>query len=221
MLCLSAYATPPPYMVEVSEEELDLSLLVARENGKQMANLNAGYHCDPLELSLLHPVWKETNWDKVETRPSPLPGENRITFSEKILSQPNDGGERVEEDTDFVERGERALCKVVKIVEATIESSGKITPILLGVKDKARLQEMNIILKDVISTLEAGKAYRFANSSSIRLKPNIHALNLLSKAYTVFQYFAGFPPEKLSPHILSNAAEVARNQPSGIPEVQK
>lgn len=224
MLCLSAYATPVsslPYMVEVSEEELDRSLLVARENGRQEGNLNAGYHCDPLELSLLHPVWKETNWDKVETRSSPRPGEKRITFSDKVLSQSNGSGERVEEDTDFVERGDRALCKVVKIVEATIESSGKITPILLGVKDKTQLQKMNFILKDIISTLEAGKVYHFADSSSIRLKPNIHALNLLTKAYTVFQYFAGFPPEKLSPHILSNAAEVARNQPSGIPEVQK
>ena len=208
-------------MVEVSEEELNQSLLVARENGRQEGNLNAGYHCDPLELSLLHPVWKETNWDKVETRPSPLPGEKRITFSDKAQSQITGVQECVEEDTDFVERGERALCKVVKIVEATIESSGKITPILLGVKDKTQLQEMNFILKDVISTLEAGKVYRFANSSSVRITPKIHTLNLLSNAYTVFQYFAGFPPKKLSPHILRNAIEVARNQPGGAPEVQK
>tara|TARA_B100000683_G_scaffold64840_2_gene63314 strand:+ start:3974 stop:4702 length:729 start_codon:yes stop_codon:yes gene_type:complete len=221
MLCLSAYATPPAYMVEVSEEELNQSLLVARENGRQEGNLNAGYHCDPLELSLLHPVWKETNWDKVETRPSPLPGEKRITFSDKAQSQITGVQECVEEDTDFVERGERALCKVVKIIDTTINSSDTIIPILVGIKDKSILAKMDETLGDIISTLESGKAYRVPDSSSLRISPGIHALNLISKAYTIFQYFAGFPPKKLSPHILSNAIEVARNQPGGAPEIQK
>jgi len=221
MLCLSAYATPPAYMVEVSEEELDRSLLVARENGRQEANLNAGYHCDPLELSLLHPVWKETNWDKVETRPSPLPGEKRITFSGKTRSQVTGGRKTIEEDTDFLERGNRPLCKVVKIIETTINTSDTIVPILIGIKDKSILAKMDETFGDIVSTLEAGEDYRVPDSSSLRIRPGIHALNLISKAYTVFQYFAGFPPKKLNPHILSNAAEVARNQPSGIPEIRK
>ena len=41
----------------VSEEELDLSLSEARANGRQVGNLNAGYHCDPEELNDLHPFW--------------------------------------------------------------------------------------------------------------------------------------------------------------------
>ena len=221
MLCLSACATPPAYTVEVSEEELNRSLLVARENGRQEANLNAGYHCDPLELSLLHPIWKETNWDKVETRPSPLPGEKRITFSGKAQSQITDGRKTIEEDTDFLERGDRALCKVVKIIDTTINSSDTIIPILVGIKDKSILAKMDETFGDIVSTLESGKAYRVPDSSTLRIKPGIHALNLISKAYTVFQYFAGFPPKKLNPHFLSNAAEVSRNQPCGIPEVQK
>ena len=184
--------------IGISEEALDLNLSMARENGGQEGNLNAGYHCDPLELSLLHPFWKTTDWDEGEVKPEPNLGEKRVAFGEKVSKKvgwdSSGSSEEYEEDTDFVERGDRALCKVVKIVESVIKSSGTIIPILLGVKDKNMFQEMNIILNDIVYTLEA---------------------------HVVFQYFAGFPPEKLSPHILRNAAEVARNQPSGIPEVQK
>lgn len=212
--------------IGISDEDLDLNLSVARENGKQEANLNAGYHCDPLELSLLHPVWKETNWDEVEVRPPSKVGEKRVAFGEKVSKKVGwDSTYPVkvyEEDTDFVERGNRALCKVAKIIQSVIESSsGTIIPILVGVKDKSLLQEMDCILGDIVATLEAGKVYYFSNSSSIRIKPGFHALNLISRAYVVFQYFAGFPPEKLNNHILSNAAEVARNQPCGTPKLQK
>lgn len=211
--------------IGISEEALDLNLSMARENGGQEGNLNAGYHCDPLELSLLHPFWKTTDWDEGEVKPEPNLGEKRVAFGEKVSKKvgwdSSGSSEEYEEDTDFVERGDRALCKVVKIVESVIKSSGTIIPILLGVKDKNMFQEMNIILNDIVYTLEAGKAYRFCNSSSLRIRPGFHSLNMISRSHVVFQYFAGFPPEKLSPHILRNAAEVARNQPSGIPEVQK
>ena len=199
---------------------------MARENGTQEANVNAGYHCDPLELSLLHPFWKTTNWDEVEVRPPSKVGEKRVAFGAKVSKKVGwDSTDQVkvyEEDTDFVERGDRALCKVAKILVSVIESSSRtIIPILVGVKDMNILQEMNFILSDIVSNLEAGKVYRLCNSSSIRIKPGFHALNLISGAYVVFQYFAGFPPEKLNNHILSNAAEVARNQPCGTPKLQK
>lgn len=207
--------------IGISEEALDLNLSTARENGVQEANLNSGYHCDSLELNLLHPVWKTTNWDKVETRPSPLPGEKRITFSGKAQSRVTGGRGCAEEDTDFVERGERALCKVVKIIDTTINSSETIIPILVGIKDKSILAKMDETFGDIVSTLESGKVYRVPDSSSLRIKPGIHAFNLISKAYTIFQYFAGFPPKKLNPHMISNAEEVARNQPCGAPDIQK
>lgn len=212
--------------IGISEEALDLNLSMARANGKQEANVNAGYHCDPLELSLLHPVWKETNWDEVEVRPPPKVGEKRVAFGEKVSKKvgwdSTDPVKVYEEDTDFVERGDRAMCKVEKIVVSVIGSSSRtIIPILVGVKDANILQEMNFVLSDIVSTLAAGEVYLFCNSSSIRIKPGFHSLNLISRAYVVFQYFAGFPPEKLNPHILSNAAEVARNQPGGVPQLQK
>lgn len=211
--------------IGISEEALDLNLSMARENGTQEANVNAGYHCDIPDLNLLHPVWGD--WE--DEAPCshqcdrPLP---RVSFGEKILEKVGwdlDGvGEVSQEDINFVERGDRALCKVVKIIVSVIESSSRtIIPILIGVKDMNVLQEMNIIMSDIVSTLEAGKVYRFCNSSSIKIKPGFHALNLISGAYVVFQYFSGFPPEKLNNHILSNAAEVARNQPCGTPKLQK
>ena len=137
----------------VSEFELDYSIAGARKNGVQEANLNAGYHCDPQELNLLHPVWKETNEDNVEVRLTSLSGkrvgfgDRRVTFGEKVSQKvgwDSPGNPKVcEEDTDFVERGERPLCKVVKIVEAVVKCSGPIIPILIGVKDKDVLQKMD------------------------------------------------------------------------------
>lgn len=220
MLCLSACAAPPScIMAGVSEEELDLSLLVAWENGKQIANLNAGYHCDLLDLSLLHPLWKETTCETVEVR-SPLPGEKRITFSDKSLSQSTGDQEIIEEDTDFLERGDRALCKVVKIIETTINSSDTIIPILVGIKNKSILAKMDETFQDIVSTLESGESYGVADSSSLRINPGICALNMISEAHTVFQYFAGFS-KRSPPHILSNMGEIASNQRSDVPKLQR
>ena len=219
MLCLSAFATSPCIM-EISEEELDHSLLVAKENGKQEANLNAGYHCNLEELSLLHPIWKDTEWNKVEEHASEH-SEKHITFSEKVMSLVVDSKEGVEEDTDFLERGERPLCKVVKIIETTVESSKTIIPILIGIKDKNIMEKMNETFGDIISTLESGETYRVSDSSSLRINPSITALNMISEAHTVFQYFAGFPPKKINFHIISNAEEVERNQSNVVPKLQR
>ena len=205
--------------IGITEEALDLNLSMARENGAQEANLNSGYHCDPRELNFLHPFWNETDCGEVLLGSSPKSGEKRVAFDKKISKKVGwDSADPVkvcEEDTDFVERGDRALCKVVKIVETTIKSSsGTIIPILLGVKDKNMLQEMADILSDVVGTLEAGKTYRFCNSSSLRIRPNSHALNLISRSHVVFQYFAGFPPKKLDARVWRNAAVAARNPPA-------
>jgi hypothetical protein len=219
MLCLSACATPS-YIMEISEEELDRSLLVAEKNGKQEANLNAGYHCNPEELSFLHPIWKETEWDKVEEHSSEH-SEKQITFSEKVMSLVVDSKEGVEEDTDFLERGERPLCKVVKIIETKVKASKTIIPILIEIKDKNIMEKMNETFGDIISTLEAGEVYRVADSSTLRIYPSTTALNMISEAFAVFQYFAGFPPKKINFHIISNAEEVERNQSNVVPKLQR
>lgn len=168
------------------EEAIDASIAEARENGHQADNLNAGYHCNPDELNLLHPFWaKEVTEDR----------QNRVTFGKKILSKPTKGhnSEAKEEDVDFVERGDRALCKAVKIVEASFGGGKTIIPTLMSIKDEATLKKVGETLLDIIAHLEKGKNYSFNNCSSLRVKytgTNL-ALNNISRAYTIFQYFTG------------------------------
>ena len=192
------------HIASVSELEIDYSIMFARENGKQEANLNAGYHCDPQEINLLHPVWKEDSEEEVDEVSHTQSSEKRVTFGKKILQKVgwDSHGSIVvkEQDTDFVERGERPLCKVVKIVEASIGCSKTIIPILVGIKDKDFLQEIDDRLKDIIDTLEAGQNYSIPNASSITIKPGFHAIDLISKAHVIFQYFAGIPPLPVVTH---------------------
>lgn len=169
----------------LDELDLDKSLAFAKENGRQEGNLNAGYHCDTEELNLLHPFWaKEVNEDR----------QNRVTFGQKILAKPNGiKKEAKEEDVDFVERGDRALCKAVKIVQASFATGEKIVPILLSIKDEDVQNKVGETLLDVISHLENGKTYSFNNCSSLRVKytGTNFALNNISRAYAIFQYFTG------------------------------
>ena len=111
----------------LDELDLDKSLALAKENGRQEGNLNAGYHCDTEELNLLHPFWaKEVTEDR----------QNRVTFGQKILAKSTASAEPVKEKTDFVEREDRPLYKVVQIVETAIKERKTIIPILLSVKDQ-------------------------------------------------------------------------------------
>tara|TARA_A200000113_G_scaffold222944_1_gene237515 strand:- start:114 stop:773 length:660 start_codon:yes stop_codon:yes gene_type:complete len=168
------------------EEAIDVSLAKAMENGHQEENLNAGYHCDPEELNLLHPFWAGGVTEDHQTR---------VTFGQKILAKPVEGHnvEAKEEDVDFVERGDRALFKASKIVEASFGAGQTIIPILLSIKDEDTSKKVGETLLDVISHLEKGKTYSFNNCSSLRVKytGTNHALNNISRAYTIFQYFTG------------------------------
>lgn len=169
----------------VDERTIDASLAEARENGHQEGNLNAGYHCDTEELNLLHPYWAKEVTEERQTR---------VTFGEKILAKPNGvKKEAKEEDVDFVERGDRALCKAVKIVEASFGGGKTIIPILLSIKGEDTQNKVGETLLDIIAHLEAGKTYSFNNCSSLRVKyvGNNLALNNIARAYTVFQYFTG------------------------------
>ena len=175
------------------EEAIDSSIAEARENRYQAGNLNAGYHCDPEELNLLHPFWGGDD-DPLGHLHGTEDHHKRVTFGKKILfTTTQTPKEAKEEDVDFVERGERALCKTVKIVEASFAPGKTITPILLSIKDEATLKKVGETLLDIIAQLEKGKNYSFNNRSSLRVKytgTNI-ALNNISRAYTVFQYFTG------------------------------
>lgn len=182
--------------ISISEEELDLSLLLAEGNGTQEANLNAGYHCDPIELRFLHPFWKYNNLDMEKEDYAMKPSGKRVAFGEKTINQICDEKEKFEEDTDFVERGDKALCKVVKIIEASIDSSRSIIPILVELKEEKIIQDINDILKDIIDVLKTGKVYRVANSSSLRIKPCSYTIDSISRAHIVFQYFMNLTREE-------------------------
>jgi len=178
----------------VDEGAIDASIAEARGNGHQEDNLNVGYHCNPEELNLLHPFWAGAD-DPLGHLQGSGDNQNRVTFGEKILAKPVKGHnvEAKEEDVDFVERGERALCKVVKIVEASFKMGESIVPILLDIKDESIKAKVGETLLDIIAHLEKGKNYSFNNCSSLRVKytgTNI-ALNNIARAYTVFQYFTG------------------------------
>ena len=167
----------------LDELDLDKSLALAKENGRQEGNLNAGYHCDTEELNLLHPFWaKEVTEDR----------QNRVTFGQKILAKSTASAEPVKEKTDFVEREDRPLYKVVQIVETAIKERKTIIPILVSVKDPETLQKIGDIMQEIINKLEKGKRYSVSNCTSLRI-PAV-ALNTLCEVYTVYQYFAGIFP---------------------------
>ena len=170
----------------VQEEEIDLSLSEAKMNGRQVGNLNAGYHCDPEELNDLHPFWATDE----ETQESSI---TRISFNATSLAR-DERDKDIKENTDFIERGERPLCKVTKIVKAIFEGKAPIWKIVSPIKDKFVLSAMDLIFEEVLGCIKSGKTYRFCDSSSLRLKSSPSSIDTLEKAYIIFRYIAGFPP---------------------------
>ena len=197
MMRCSVTPLPPHLVIEsrtelVCEEELDQSLLLAEENGRQEANFNSGYHCDPVSLGLLHPLWNGSMMENGVDR------EKRVGFLGSISRRVGwDSGEETdiqEVSTDFTERGERPLCKAVKIVEAVFSPDKTIIPVLASITGEELIQGVDDIMRDIIATLEMGERYNFNDSSSIRINYTPHTLNTLLSMYVVFQYFVGLPP---------------------------
>ena len=195
----------------LDELNLDKSLSEAKKNGHQEGNLNAGYHCVSKELNLLHPFWaSEITEDS----------HKQVTFGQKVIAKPAKGDdvEATEEDVDFIERGNRALCKTAKIVEASFSEGKTIIPILMSIKNEDTLNKVGETLLDILNHLEKGERYSFNNCSSLRVKPtqgNL-ALNNISRAYTIFQYFTGstqiyFPtPIKKDEIVCTNKPKLVR-----------
>jgi len=146
----------------------------------QGANLNAGQRLDQYDLNYLHPLWSTEERDKTQT----------ISFNDVISCRSKVNVNSIEE-TDYVERGKRPLCKVVKIVEAA--SHGKpLFPIFMGETDKLTLNAIDLILVSLTDELCKGRSYRFNNPSSIKIRPTSEAINAISIAHTKFRYFYGF-----------------------------
>lgn len=171
----------------LDELDLDKSLALAKENGRQEGNLNAGRAVRSEEINLHHPFWNETNWNEQEEHAI----NTRISFDVNLLAK-STGSAEVKEKTDFVERGDRPLYKVVQIVETAIKERKTIIPILVSVKDQETLHKIGDIMQEIINKLEKGKRYSVSNCSSLRI-PAV-ALNILCEVYTVYQYFAGISP---------------------------
>lgn len=172
----------------LDELDLDKSLALAKENGRQEGNLNAGHHLRAEEINLYHPFWGETNREEEEEHAI----DTEISFNVNILAKSTASAESVKEKTDFVEREDRPLYKVVQIVETAIKERKTIIPILVSVKDQETLHKIGDIMQEIINKLEKGKRYSVSNCTSLRIPAA--ALNTLCEVYTVYQYFVGIFP---------------------------
>ena len=164
----------------------------------QGGNLNAGLHLDRYELNYLHPFWSSRVHAKTRT----------ITFNDAFacLTFSCSTKEKTSsiEKTDYIERGERPLCKTVKIVKAACYDQ-PLYPIFESEKDKFTLNAIDAILLDINEELKAGRSYRFNNPSSIKISPTYAATHAISLAHLKFRYFYGFitptpPVQVLVPH---------------------
>jgi len=171
--------------------DLDKSLALAKENGRQEGNLNVGYHCDLEELNTLHPFWtsgdEETPKDNAAT----------ILFDGTTFTR-DETDKDLRENTDFLERGEKPLCGVVKLVEASIGKK-PIWPIVAHINDKFKVNAMDIIMEEILETLESGKNYQFSNCSSLRMRSTPGSINVIKSSYVIFRYITGLAPLSFPP----------------------
>ena len=173
----------------------------------QGGNLNAGQHLDRYELNYLHPFWSSRVHAKTRT----------ITFNDAFacLTFSCSTKEKTSsiEKTDYIERGERPLCKTMKIVKAACYDQ-PLYPIFESEKDKFTLNAIDAILLDINEELKAGRSYRFNNPSSIKISPTYAALHAISLAHLKFRHFYGFitptpPVQVLVPHIYTQVPPVS------------
>lgn len=155
----------------------------------QCANLNAGQHLDVRELnssgfwslrpSCIHEIHNVRK----------LTFDTTISFREKVT----DGTEK----TDFLERGQRPLCKALKIVEASIYGK-PIYPIFAREKSVSA-SSIDAIMKDIMNTLNQGEVYKFPNHTSAKLKPTPAAIKSISEGIVKFRFFTGLDQTKMIP----------------------
>ena len=160
--------------------------LLAQNNAFQEANLNAGYHCDTEELNYLHPFWKKASEECTRE------GATKISFNTSAFVR-DETDKDLRENTDFFERGDKPLCSVVKLVEAAVGKK-PIWPIVAHINDKFKVTAMDLIIEEILETLEEGKNYHFNNCSSLRLRSTPGSINVIKSSYVLFRYITGLPP---------------------------
>ena len=168
----------------------------------QCANLNAGQHLDVRELN------SSGFWS---LRPSCIPeihNVRKLTFDTTISFRTKDD-ESSTEDADFVERGQRPLCKALKIVEASIYGK-PIYPIFAREKSVSS-SSIDAIMKDIMDTLNRGEVYKFPNHTSAKLKPTPAAIKSISEGIVKFRFFTGLDQTKM---ILDPEIKTVMSQPT-------
>ena len=175
----------------LNELDLDKSLAYAKENGRQEGNLNVGYHCSTEELNHLHIFWKMTGGE--------TPKDNNTTISFNTSAFARDENDKdLRENTDFIERGDRPLCSVAKIVQASIGKKS-IWPIVAHINDKFKVNAMDIIMEEILETLGDGNNYHFNNSTSLRIRSSSSSIDSIKSSYVLFRYIVGLPPLSFPP----------------------
>jgi hypothetical protein len=178
----------------LDELELDESLALAKENGHQEGNLNAGLAVRAQEINRTNPFWKMTDEEIIRDN---ITDPTTISFNTSAFAR-DENDKDTRENTDFIERGDRPLCSVVKIVQASI---GKelIWPIVAHINNKFKVSAMDLIMEEILETLEAGKVYRFNNSSSLKLRSSRGSIDAIKSSYVLFRYIVGLPPLTFHP----------------------
>ena len=180
----------------MNSSEMNSSEMKSSEHsGYQEANLNAGHHLDIEELNELHPLWSKELLQP--SSPDYKPNPKKVSFSKETRNRDEVGKDR-KEKTDFMERGSRPLCKVLKLVEASVYDK-PIYQVFLGEENKFVVNAVDIIIGDILECLIKGETYRFNNSSSTKLRPSPAIINKIKVAYVKFRYFANLPPLPTSP----------------------
>ena len=162
----------------------------SEHSGYQEANLNAGHHLNIEELNELHPLWSKELLQLGS--PDYKPSSQKVYFSKETWNR-DEANKDGKEKTDFMERGNRPLCKALKVVEASVYDK-PIYQVLMGEKDKFIIDAIDIIIGDILESLIKGDSYHFNNASSTKVRPSPAVINRLKVAYVKFRYFANLPP---------------------------
>lgn len=168
-----------------TEQEIDSQLSQARQNGKQEGNKNAAYRLDVYNLNNHDDFWS-----------TPITGAklNKTTFLSEIVVMGVDDTEKRTVRADFTPRGKRPFDYIVKVLEA-MDANGKLLACLFGLTDRYIINAIDIILTDIIETLNSGKRFPIPNASSIKVPTQWNIRIALFQVQ--YRYFMGLDQDPL------------------------
>jgi hypothetical protein len=174
-----------------------------RLRGIQVANLNAGCHLD-VEGVNTKGFWS-TNALWPEGRPMCL---RHVLFSDNTIKRDISNVDVVG-FTDYQERREKPLYKVIAMIESGIKGLMIYHHLMdVTVVDKAKIDSL---FADITHSLKNGKSYHCNDSSSTRI--DIHHLQSINITWLKYRYFAGLEPLTL---VATCKPRLARQGPTTI-----